>query len=223
MGGGAPPGRDRVPKLAAPDWTLERTLWKQGARHVAGVDEAGRGALAGPVMAAAVLLQPERDYPFRDSKTLTALQRQRLAVEVRAVALACAVGVASAEEVDAIGVLAATKNAARRALDALAAPPDALVTDYLPLAYGVPELTPPRADARSYQVAAASILAKVARDAYMVDLHERFPGYGFDAHKGYAAPRHLNALARLGPCPEHRRSFGRVLARPLFEPGDPEQ
>lgn len=221
MGGGAAPVRGRVRTLAAPDWTLERTLWQQGARHVAGVDEAGRGALAGPVMAAAVLLPPDRDYPFRDSKTLTPLRRRRLALEVRAVALACAVGVASADEVDAIGVLPATKNAARRALDALTVAPDALVTDYLPLAYGVPELTPPRADGRSYQVAAASILAKVARDAYMIDLHERFPAYGFDRHKGYAAQRHLDALARLGPCPEHRRSFGRVLARPLFRPGEP--
>ncbi|MFO7545045.1 MAG: ribonuclease HII [Trueperaceae bacterium] len=202
----------------APDWSLERALWAAGALHVAGVDEAGRGALAGPVVAAAVILPPERAYPFRDSKTVPPRRRALLAVQVRDVAVAWAVGLASAEEIDAVGILTATKNAARRALDALTLTPDALVTDYLPLAYGVPEVTPPRADARSYQVAAASIVAKVTRDEIMVALHDEHPAYGFDRHKGYAAPYHVAALARLGPCPSHRRTFGRVLSVPLFEP-----
>lgn len=193
-------------------------MWDDGALRVAGVDEAGRGALAGPVVAAAVILPPDRAYPFRDSKTVPPRRRALLAEQVRDVALACAVGMAGADEIDAIGILNATKNAARRALDALALAPDALVTDYLPLAYGVPEVTPPRADALSYQVAAASILAKVTRDELMVALHHEHPAYGFDRHKGYAAPSHLAALARIGPCSAHRRTFGRVLSVPLFEP-----
>ncbi len=193
-------------------------MWDDGALRVAGVDEAGRGALAGPVVAAAVILPPDRAYPFRDSKTVPPRRRALLAEQVREVALACAVGMAGADEIDAIGILNATKNAARRALDALALAPDALVTDYLPLAYGVPEVTPPRADALSYQVAAASILAKVTRDELMVALHHEHPAYGFDRHKGYAAPSHLAALARIGPCSAHRRTFGRVLSVPLFEP-----
>lgn len=201
-----------------PDWSLERALWARGALRVAGVDEAGRGALAGPVVAAAVILPPERVYPFRDSKTVAPRRRAELAEHVRDVAVACAVGLASAAEIDAVGILNATKNAARRALDALTMAPDALVTDYLPLAYGVPEVTPPRADGRSYQVAAASILAKVTRDEIMVALHDAHPAYGFDRHKGYGAPHHLAALARLGPCPAHRRTFGRVVSVPLFEP-----
>jgi len=205
-------------EAVGPDWSLERSLWDDGALRVAGVDEAGRGALAGPVVAAAVILPPDRAYPFRDSKTVPPRRRALLAEQVRDVALACAVGMAGADEIDAIGILNATKNAARRALDALALAPDALVTDYLPLAYGVPEVTPPRADALSYQVAAASILAKVTRDELMVALHHEHPAYGFDRHKGYAAPSHLAALARIGPCSAHRRTFGRVLSVPLFEP-----
>lgn len=205
-------------EAVGPDWSLERSLWDDGALRVAGVDEAGRGALAGPVVAAAVILPPDRAYPFRDSKTVPPRRRALLAEQVREVALACAVGMAGADEIDAIGILNATKNAARRALDALALAPDALVTDYLPLAYGVPEVTPPRADALSYQVAAASILAKVTRDELMVALHHEHPAYGFDRHKGYAAPSHLAALARIGPCSAHRRTFDRVLSVPLFEP-----
>lgn len=205
-------------EAVGPDWSLERSLWDDGALRVAGVDEAGRGALAGPVVAAAVILPPDRAYPFRDSKTVPPRRRALLAEQVREVALACAVGMAGADEIDAIGILNATKNAARRALDALALAPDALVTDYLPLAYGVPEVTPPRADALSYQVAAASILAKVTRDELMVALHHEHPAYGFDRHKGYAAPSHLAALARIGPCSAHRHTFGRVLSVPLFEP-----
>lgn len=205
-------------EAVGPDWSLERSLWDDGALRVAGVDEAGRGALAGPVVAAAVILPPDRAYPFRDSKTVPPRRRALLAEQVRELALACAVGMAGADEIDAIGILKATKNAARRALDALALAPDALVTDYLPLAYGVPEVTPPRADALSYQVAAASILAKVTRDELMVALHHEHPAYGFDRHKGYAAPSHLAALARIGPCSAHRRTFGRVLSVPLFEP-----
>lgn len=203
---------------ARPDWTLEAELWKLSARRVAGVDEAGRGALAGPVVAAAVILEPGRSYPFRDSKALKADEREELAEEVRSCALACAVGYASALEVDTHNVLGATRLAARRAVAALTPPPDGLVTDYLKLGTGLPELPVARGDQRSFQIAAASILAKTTRDALMRQLDELHPGYGFARHKGYGAPEHLSALTRLGACPEHRVTFAPVAQRALFAP-----
>jgi ribonuclease HII len=124
--------------------------------------------------------------------------------------LSWAVEFASSAEVDEFNVLAATKRAALRAIARLEPSPDALVTDYLKLATPLPTLAPPKADSSSYSVAAASILAKTARDAYMRDLHERFPEYGFDGHKGYGAPTHLEALRVHGACSEHRRSFSPV-------------
>lgn len=209
------------PSTAAPpppSWSLEAVLWERGFSPVAGVDEAGRGALAGPVVAAAVILPPG-EHPYRDSKVLSASRREALAVRVRATALAWCVGEASREEIDRLNILGATRLAARRAVAGLAAAaPSALVTDYLRLGAGLAELAVPRADGRSLQVAAASILAKTARDARMRKLAELHPGYGFEAHKGYGSAAHLAALARLGPCPEHRRSFAPVAQAGLFGP-----
>lgn len=201
-------GANREP--SQPDWSLEELLWRRSVKLVAGVDEAGRGALAGPVVAAAVILPPERDYPFRDSKTLSAAQRERLAAEVRSVATAFAVATASCQEVDALNVLGATRLAARRAVAMLDPAPHGLVTDYLKLVTDLPEVAAARGDSRSFQIAAASILAKTVRDALMVALDSEHPGYGFASHKGYGAPGHLDALARLGACPQHRLSFGPV-------------
>lgn len=200
-----------------PGWTLERTLWQQGHACIAGIDEAGRGALAGPVVAAAVVL-PYGTYPFDDSKKLTPEVRKKLAAEVKRVALAWAVGAASASEIDAINVLQATHLAAQRALGTLGVPPDGLVTDYLKLAFSGPVLAPPKADATSVQVAAASLLAKTTRDALMVALEDELPEYGFASHKGYGAPVHLRALAQHGVSAQHRRSFGPVARclTPLF-------
>jgi len=200
----------------APGWSLEEQLWSQAVTLVAGVDEAGRGALAGPVVAAAVILEPDRDYPYRDSKRLGPAERAALAARLREEAVAYAVGVASALEVDTHNVLGATKLAARRAVAALAPAAQGLVTDYLRLDTGLPELAVARGDARSYQVAAASVLAKTTRDALMAELDARHPGYGFARHKGYGAPEHLRALERLGACPEHRTSFAPVAQRALF-------
>lgn len=196
---------------ASPDWRLEHALWARGYGVVAGVDEAGRGALAGPVVAAAVVL-PRGDYPFNDSKTLSAGERERLAELVKRAALGWAVGAATAAEVDAYNVLGATHLAAQRALSTLAPAVrvDALVTDFLKLHFAGPVSAPPRADSSSVQVAAASILAKTARDALMRALDARHPAYGFAAHKGYGAPVHLRALDAHGPCREHRRSFSPV-------------
>ena len=199
---------------AGAGWGLERHLWSRGYARVAGVDEAGRGALAGPVVAAAVLL-PYGDFPFDDSKKLAPEQRERFAVQIKAVALAWGVGQASAAEVDAVNVLRATHLAAARALAALDMPLDALVTDYLKLSFSGPVSAPPKADAQSVQVAAASILAKTARDALMRDLHAHDARYGFASHKGYGAPDHLRALAEYGPSAQHRLTFAPVakLAR----------
>lgn len=204
-----------------PGWSLEVELWELGHRVVAGVDEAGRGALAGPVVAAAVVL-PVTRHPFVDSKLVGEDARDALAAAVRDRAVCCAVGEASAAEVDAFDVLGATLLAAERALRGLRLRPDAVVTDYLRLdpsrlaAWGGPrtQRTPPRAEAASLQVAAASLLAKTHRDALMRRAAVRWPEYGFDRNKGYGAPAHLRALQRHGPCPYHRTTF-----RPVAEGG----
>ncbi len=198
--------------ISGAGWGLKRLLWARGYARVAGIDEAGRGALAGPVVAAAVLL-PYGDFPFDDSKKLLPSQREVFAAQIKQIALAWGVGQASAAEVDAVNVLHATHLAALRALAALAAPVDALVTDYLKLSFPGPVSAPPKADAQSLQVAAASILAKTARDAWMIDLHARDARYGFASHKGYGAPAHLRALAEHGPSPQHRLSFAPVVGR----------
>jgi ribonuclease HII len=185
--------------------TLEALWWRQGLR-VAGIDEAGRGALAGPVVAAAVILPPG-NYPFRDSKTLSPKQRTELAQRIREEALAWSLGWSTHDEIDALGILAATLRAAERALAQLVPPPHLLLTDYLRLHIPIELYAPPKADRDSLTVAAASILAKVARDEHMIAMEARFPGYGFSRHKGYPTQAHREALARLGPSPIHRRRF----------------
>lgn len=189
--------------------------WWAAGLHVGGVDEAGRGALAGPVVAAAVILPPGR-YPFRDSKTLSPQQRRRLETLVRSVALAWGVGLAEPQEIDALGILRATHLAAGRALEQLTLSPQALITDYLHLSTSLPLRAPARADRDSPTVAAASILAKVVRDRLMLELDRTYPHYGFARHKGYGTAHHLEALARHGPCPLHRHSFAPVAQALLF-------
>lgn len=200
-----------------PDWAFERQHWRRGYFRVAGVDEAGRGAWAGPVTVAAVILPGlAQDYPFRDSKQLSAAQREAFAAEVRRVALSWAVEHAWPEEIDRLNILGATHAAAGRALARLDPAPQALVTDYLRLRTDLPLLAPPRADALSYSVAAASLLAKTERDRVMAELDAQCPGYGFAGHKGYGAPAHRAALAQLGVSPQHRRSYAPIRA--LLEP-----
>ena len=201
-----------------PDGAFEAAFWAQGFALVAGVDEAGRGAWAGPLTVAVVMLPAGRlDWPFRDSKQLSPARRESLAAEVRDAAVGWAIEFAPASEIDEYNVLGATKRAALRALSRLDPGPRALVTDYLRLKTALPLVAPPRADQRSFCVAAASLLAKTARDARMCELEDLYPGYGFARHKGYGAPQHRAALARLGPCPEHRRSF-RPVARAAERP-----
>ncbi|GAB5603270.1 ribonuclease HII [Thermus sp. FJN-A] len=195
---------------------LEAPFWRAGLL-VAGLDEAGRGAWAGPIVVGAVILSPG-EYPFKDSKLLPPKARERLAERVKEVALAYALGVVEAAEVDRLGVLKATLLAAERALASLPLAPEALVTDYLALPTSLPLLFPPKADENSPTVAAASILAKVHRDRIMAELDRLYPGYGFARHKGYGTPEHQAALDRLGPCPVHRKRYGPVAQAALRFP-----
>jgi ribonuclease HII len=203
---------------AVPRLTFERRWWRQGYQRVAGLDEVGRGAWAGPVVAAAVILPPDRPRlsaalrGVTDSKQLTARQRERLAGVIGAAALAIGVGGAGAGEVDRDGLIGATRAAMERAIAMLSLPPDALLVDALDLAPVVP--LPQQAivygDSRSLSIAAASIVAKVARDRWMSGLDGRYPGYGFARHKGYGTPAHCAALARLGVSDVHRRSYAPI-------------
>lgn len=199
-----------------PSQEQERRLHLAGFGRVAGLDEVGRGPIAGPVVAAAVILPDlvRRSKGFRlvrDSKTLSERQLERGAALVRRIAIAVGIGSASVDEIDREGIVPATKMAMRRALDALPAVPDHLLVDAVRLDWRlVPCTALVHGDARCTAVAAASVVAKVHRDALMRELDARFPGYGFGAHKGYCSRAHLTALARLGPCAAHRRSFAPV-------------
>lgn len=194
---------------------LEGLLEQCGYARIAGVDEVGRGALAGPVVAAAVIPDPDRLVPgVDDSKMLAPEDRERLAVVIRASAVAVAVAAVEAADIDRVNILEATRLAMRRALAALDPAPDCVVIDAVPLpGLGFPHLPMIRGDLLSYAVASASIIAKVERDRLMVRLGRDFPHYGFAAHKGYGAPEHLLALAAFGPCPLHRLTFRSVLPR----------
>lgn len=198
---------------------LEVELAHCGFVRIAGTDEAGRGALAGPVVAAAVVLDARCLLPgVDDSKCLTAAERERLAAAIRERCLGLTVVAVSAGVIDRINILEASRHAMLQALASLAPPPDCAVVDAVPLlGLGFPCLPMVRGDAISYAVACASIVAKVERDRLMVELGSRYPQYGFAVHKGYGVPEHLRALAVHGPCPEHRLTFGPVIPR-LAEP-----
>jgi len=179
---------------------------------IAGIDEAGRGPLAGPVVAAAVILDPERPIDgLRDSKLLTALQRTRLAAEIRAYALAWAVAEADVAEIDDLNILQATLVAMRRAVLALGmAPGEVLVDGNRCPALPCPARAIVGGDRDVAAISAASILAKTVRDLQLIDLDRVYPVYGFARNKGYGTPEHLAALLRHGPCPAHRKSFSPV-------------
>lgn len=198
-------------KRARPDGLPDRAL-QQRYGLLAGVDEVGRGALAGPLTVAAVILDPRHVIPgIDDSKRLSAQARRRLAVEVRRHAVAWAVVHRSPTRIDAVNVLEATREAMRSALLALRPVPACAVADALALpGLPFPVVTETHADERYLCVAAASILAKVVRDAHMARLAGRHPGYGWERNRGYGTREHLEALRRIGPSPCHRRSFAPV-------------
>jgi len=165
------------------------------------------------VYAAAVVLSPDAaQLPLRDSKQLTSAQRERLADLIRKLALGWSVAWATAEEIDRLNILEASRLAMRRAVEGLSPRPDFLLVDAMELHLGIPERALIKGDARCRSIAAASILAKVARDAAMRELDRRYPVYGLARNKGYATPEHLEALRKFGPCPEHRLSFAPVRA-----------
>ncbi|WP_367068174.1 ribonuclease HII [Oryzisolibacter sp. LB2S] len=198
------PSAKSLPEQARFDW--------HGGGLVAGVDEAGRGPLAGPVVAAAVILDDMQPIAgLADSKALTAARRERLFDEIRAKALCCSIAEASVEEIDRLNILQATLLAMRRAVQGLRLKPQLALVD----GNRLPQLDMPaeaivKGDARVAAISAASILAKVTRDRWCAELHAQYPEYGFAGHKGYGTAEHLAALQRHGPCPQHRRSFAPV-------------
>lgn len=189
---------------------LERILWEMGARRVAGVDEAGRGPLAGPVVAAAVIFTAETAIPgVNDSKLVPPKEREALYDEIMARAFSVGVGEASVEEIDRLNILQASFLAMKRAIAGLSEIPDYLLIDgnqTLPDTF-IPQLAIIQGDRRCFSIAAASIIAKVHRDRIMAKYHEQYPQYRFDLHKGYCTRRHIEAIKLYGRCEIHRRSF----------------
>ncbi len=198
-----------------PDLVFETSLWESGVQTIAGLDEAGRGALAGPVAVGVVMLP--NNPPLltstlsgaRDSKQMTPLERESLAPKIREVALAWAVGFAAPEEIDQQGIVRAVRLAALRALHQITLAPQYLLTDFrleLPQ-LDIPQRSILKGDARCLSIACASILAKTERDALMRQLDAQYPGYGLAKHKGYGTQAHRSAIERLGLSPLHRKSF----------------
>ncbi|MDA0734095.1 MAG: ribonuclease HII [Chloroflexi bacterium] len=200
-----------------PGLDLERQIQTRGYRLVAGIDEAGRGPLAGPVVAAAVVLPPglAGDEPWlksiNDSKRLSPAQRERALELIHRNALAVGVGRCASGEIDTLGILPATIEAMMQAIESLSVRPEHLLFDYIPLkTCEFPFQTVVKGDSISYSIAAASIVAKVTRDRWMQQAEELYPGYGFVQHKGYPTASHISRLKELGPCSIHRRSFAPV-------------
>ena len=205
--------RQLIETLAVDMRLHEREAYRRGFRFVCGIDEAGRGPLAGPVVAAAVVLPKSVRLPgINDSKQLTAEQRENFCVKIRSRALAIGVGVVDNVEIDRINILQATFLAMSSAVGRLEIEPDFLLIDgpyELPLQVKQKGIV--QGDCLSISIAAASIIAKVHRDRLMCEYHEMFPQYGFDSHKGYATARHCEAIRRHGPCPLHRITFNGVI------------
>ena len=206
--------------MKLPTFDQEHALQARGYRLVAGVDEVGRGALAGPVMAAAVILPLGADFPWlklvRDSKQLSPRQRERVFDLVRSAGIPFGLGSVPHATIDRVGIVRATRMAMAEAVQALPSRPDFLLIDALSL----PEVDLPqkgivRGDQLSFSIACASIVAKVSRDRQMTELDGVYPGYGLARHKGYGTRQHLQCLGRLGPCAIHRRSFAPVLGLSL--------
>lgn len=203
--------------MSAPRPTLleERVLGRQGYRLIAGVDEVGRGPLAGPAVAAAVILPPDLDASWLnlvdDSKRLTAKKRESLFPLIKAAALATGIGYAQPAEIDRHGIGKAVRMAMCAAVRDLSTVPDFLLIDFVALdELPIPQRSLPKGDGLSISIACASIIAKVTRDRLMIALHDRYPDYGFHRHKGYGTAEHIECLRQFGACPAHRQSFAPV-------------
>ncbi len=201
-----------IDSLQSPSFAEETILAAQGYRYIAGIDEVGRGALAGPVAAAAVILPHRVDAPWlnlvKDSKQLSPARREFLFHRIRKIALATGIGMASHEVIDSQGIVRATQLAMKLAIAQLSPSPDTLLIDYVKL----PEVKLPQksiihGDSLCFSIACASIIAKVTRDRLMVELNAVYPGYGLAKHKGYCTEEHCSCLYQLGPSPIHRQSF----------------
>lgn len=204
--------------MKTPTFDYEQQLWQQGFARVAGIDEAGRGALAGPVVAAAVMAPVYAEYSgvwarVRDSKLLSGGAREALVAEIQQSALGWAIGKASAEVIDRDNIAVATRLAMQQAVHGIQPPPDHLLIDWVKLPQlNIHQLSLTKADQKIVSVAAASILAKVYRDRFMVELDAQFPAYGFAQHKGYGTAAHRAAIAQHGPCAIHRHTFAPIAA-----------
>lgn len=190
-------------------WEIEESYYKQGYHLICGIDEAGRGPLAGPVCAAAVILPPNLDIPgLNDSKKLSDKKRRELYPVIIEKAISYGIAFADEKEIDEVNILQATYLAMERAIAQLDVTPQfALIDGNRAKNFGLPAETVVHGDSRSASIAAASILAKVARDNYMLEMAEKYPQYAFDVHKGYGTKAHYSALESYGPCPLHRTSF----------------
>lgn len=203
---------------------MERRAWREGFRRVAGVDEVGRGALFGPVAAAAVILDPQhRIRGLNDSKQLEPEERERLAVEIRRHALAVSVAAVDAARIDQVNIYQASRLAMRRAVEGLVPQPDYVLVDAVRLDLSLPQRAILQGDARSISIAAASIIAKVERDRWMRLWHDVFPDYNLAGHKGYTTAEHLGALKRCGTTALHRRSFDPVASQCLYPDDRPAE
>ena len=199
----------------SPTFIEEEKLWQQGFKFIAGIDEVGRGPLAGPVVAAAVILSPENNSSWltqiRDSKKLSAKKREFLSVCIQEEAIAFSIGMVSHEQIDSLNILGATKLAMCTAMEQLTVTPDALLIDAVKLPeIAIHQKSIIRGDSISRSIAAASIVAKVYRDALMAKYDNLYPGYGFARNMGYGTKEHLESLSKIGCCPIHRSSFAPV-------------
>ena len=198
-----------------PTFAEEKLLEKQGYRRIAGIDEAGRGALAGPVVAAAVIMPLKKKARWfaevDDSKVLTPKKREFLYQHIQETALGVGVGIISHEVIDSQNIVKATIMAMKQAVEQIAPPPDSLLIDYLLLPdVSIPQKGIVDGDSLCFSISCASIIAKVTLDHLMEELDGKYPGYGLAQHKGYGTPQHLSCLSKLGPCPIHRQTFGPV-------------
>lgn len=192
------------PKL----YTIENNLHHLGAKYIAGVDEAGRGPLAGPVFAAAVILKPDAKFTHvDDSKKLSEKQRLLALEEIKAQSISISIGISSVEEIDLINIYRASREAMISAIKHLKVKPDYLLIDAMPIEIDIPFESIIKGDQKSISIACASIVAKTARDAYMLEMDKLFPNYGFKNHKGYGTKEHLLALETYGITPIHRKTY----------------